>query len=124
MRSHNAKSARRRSPEKNSTRELNAHCAHLLKRWFDSREESRIAVAHAQKVIRKSEKLFKEWSQVVTQARQRRRTSQHNKHPQIAVDRPDKPIVATARRVPWRRLQLEDLDGPYQLWVAPGQELT
>jgi hypothetical protein len=28
------------------------------------------------------------------------------------------PMVATARRVPWRRMQIDDLDDSCQLWVA------
>ncbi len=31
-----------------------------------------------------------------------------------------KPFVATARRVPWRRLQINDVDGPIQVWSEPG----
>lgn len=31
------------------------------------------------------------------------------------------PRLATARRLPWRRMQMEDLDDTYQLWVSPDE---
>jgi len=36
-----------------------------------------------------------------------------------AIPRNSKPFVATARRVPWRRLHTDELDGKIQIWNAP-----
>ncbi|MGZ5519179.1 MAG: hypothetical protein ACXWJX_15895 [Limisphaerales bacterium] len=32
------------------------------------------------------------------------------------------PLVATARRVPWRRLQIYDVDDAIKVWTAPAHD--
>ena len=106
---------------------LTDRCTHLRRIWLQSREESRKAAADAQKVRQESRELVKQWNQVVAQTSQLRLTSRSSKtssNPTKAIPQPVKHFVATARRVPWRRLQMEDLDGPFQLWIEPGHELT
>jgi hypothetical protein len=107
---------------------LRMQCAHLRQLWDDSREESRRVAAHAQQVRRESRELVKQWSQEVARARQLRALSLHNtqRPPPVSVPaaqaKASKPIVATAKRVPWRRLQMEDLEGVCEFWLASAQE--
>jgi hypothetical protein len=115
-------------PTVRQTQTLRIHCAHLRQLWDHSREESRRVAANAQQVRRESRALVKQWSQEVARARQLRTLSLHNTQRPPAASVPiaqakaSKPIVATARRIPWRRLQMQDLDGPYELWTAQSQE--
>jgi hypothetical protein len=96
--------------------------AELRQQWDHLRKQSRQMAADAQNLRRQSRELVKQWKLTVAKTRQLHNATelslqgQSSPIPNIAQQ---KPFVATARRVPWRRLQMEDLDGPYQLWSSP-----
>lgn len=84
-------------------------------------------MAESQKLRRQSKDLVQQWKQVVLEAKGLRAAVQYDRYLRSAkaatITASEKPFVATARRVPWRRLQIDDLDGPYEMWIAPGAEM-
>jgi hypothetical protein len=103
---------------------LRDHCADLRQSWVYSREELRRVSAVAEKLRRQSRALLKESAVVVAASKQLQTISQHIRRPQLPAQSAtaaqlEKPVIATARRVPWRRLQMDDMDGAVEMWVAP-----
>jgi hypothetical protein len=105
---------------------LRAYYATLRQGLEFSREEFRRVSAAAEKLHSRSKALAKEWTEVVARTKELRALSKHNQQrlrsPQEQTITPDNAVVATARRVPWRRLQMEEVDGPIKIWIAPGYE--
>lgn len=71
----------------------------------------------AEELIRQSRQLSTE-SQALKQWCLERRESEGFSQPRAEVTNPNQPFVASARRVPWRRLQLEDMEGVIE-WNSP-----
>jgi hypothetical protein len=94
-----------------------AECKRLCSYTRDLRHYSRQVIRQSKALTEQSRSLRQWW--------QLSRRTKAQPQPAAVVAKPAKPAVATvatvatARRVPWRRLQMEDMDGEVIEWNAP-----
>lgn len=92
----------------------------LRQQWDLSRKQSRQMAADAQELRRKSRELVKQWRLIVARTKELHMAKdQSGQLPPAATVAQQNVYVATARRLPWRRVQMEDLDAPVKVWFAP-----
>ncbi|MGZ4964031.1 MAG: hypothetical protein ACXWIU_02555 [Limisphaerales bacterium] len=105
---------------------LNTEFAALRQQWDLLRTHSRQIAADSQQLRRQSRELVKEWRLALGKTKDLRIAIEFNRQSHQSPPPPsithDKPFVATARRVPWRQVQMKDVDGPIKVWVAPDFE--